>query len=68
MQGLLASSIGLLMAALTFVSDSIYVRWQSEGYYAYAVVAALGFLVLLPVWFVLQPKSADSGGNTRLPS
>jgi MFS transporter, PPP family, 3-phenylpropionic acid transporter len=46
-QGYLAVALALVMAAALGISGELYARWQSGAYWAMAVLAALGGLVLL---------------------
>ncbi len=50
-QGYLAVALALFMAGAMAVSGELYARWQSGAYWAMAVLAALGALVLLVAAF-----------------
>jgi PPP family 3-phenylpropionic acid transporter len=57
-QGYLAVALALAMAGAMGVSGELYARWQSGAYWAMAVLAALGGLVLLA-------GALCGGGNVR---
>jgi MFS transporter, PPP family, 3-phenylpropionic acid transporter len=67
-QGVVASAVAIATASFTFLSGPLYERYLSGGYFAAAIVAAIGLAIALAVVARLYPQSAASGGETRLPS
>src|SRR5271166_3827165 len=67
-QGYLAVALALVMAGAMGISGELYARWGSGAYWAMAVLAALGALVLLAGALGIGGKERCADGKERASS